>query len=329
MLVVTLWVLLILSIFAAAVGLAVRQRLQVVGRLETRQKLRDIAEAGVKKALQVLNRKARPVAFDALRETWNANEAELRDVPLGEGSFSVVYVTAQGPRFGVVDEERKVNLNLASSRHVLTRLFQYGAGLTRDEARAMAASLLDWRDADDHIRANGAEDAFYESLQPPYRPKNADLDALEELLLVKGMTPDIYERMVPLVSLVASGAVNLNTAPEAVLLALGMTERIARAILEFRAGRDGVEGTRDDNVFGGVAGVVEDLERVALLADEDRGSLRDLIQSGAVDVRSQHFSIRSVARLKGRREQMVVTCVAERFGAVKRWRETVELAGTG
>ncbi len=326
LLVVTLWVLLILSIFAAAVGLAVRQRLQVVGRLETRQKLRDISEAGVKRALEVLGRKLKPVVFDALRESWSANERELANVPLANGFFSVVYDSPEGLRYGMVDEERKINLNLVSSRHVLARLFEHGAGLADLEARALAASLLDWRDGDDHIRAGGAEDAYYESLHPPYRPKNADLDSLEELLLVKGVTPEIYARILPTCTLAGGGVVNLNTAPQAVLLALGMPERLARAVVDFRAGRDRLEGTRDDNVFTALSSAVEDLDRVTLLAQEDRQSFRELLESGAVDVRSRHFTIRSVARLKSRREQMGVTCVVERFGTVKRWQETVGLA---
>jgi DNA uptake protein ComE-like DNA-binding protein len=55
----------------------------------------------------------------------------------------------------------------------------------------IANSILDWIDPDDEPRTNGAESDYYESLSPPYQAKNGPLDSLEELLLVKGVTPQL------------------------------------------------------------------------------------------------------------------------------------------
>src|SRR5262249_12987180 len=55
----------------------------------------------------------------------------------------------------------------------------------------VANAILDWIDADDQLRTNGAEDEYYQTLQPPYHCKNAPLDSLEELLLVRGVTPEL------------------------------------------------------------------------------------------------------------------------------------------
>ena len=52
-------------------------------------------------------------------------------------------------------------------------------------------SILDWKDADDLHRLNGAESDYYLSLPNPYRAKDANFDTLEELLLVRGVTPEI------------------------------------------------------------------------------------------------------------------------------------------
>ena len=52
-------------------------------------------------------------------------------------------------------------------------------------------SILDWIDTDDLHRLNGAESDYYQSLPNPYKAKNGRLDTLEELLLIKGMSPDI------------------------------------------------------------------------------------------------------------------------------------------
>ena len=58
-------------------------------------------------------------------------------------------------------------------------------GMTQD----IADSILDWIDTDDQPREYGAETEYYSTLTPPYLPKNGPLSTLEELLLVKGVTP--------------------------------------------------------------------------------------------------------------------------------------------
>jgi type II secretory pathway component PulK len=58
-------------------------------------------------------------------------------------------------------------------------------GMTQD----IADSILDWLDTDDQPREYGAETEYYSTLQPPYQPKNGPLSTVEELLLVRGVTP--------------------------------------------------------------------------------------------------------------------------------------------
>jgi general secretion pathway protein K len=53
-------------------------------------------------------------------------------------------------------------------------------------------SILDWRDADDFYRIHGAENDYYQSLKEPYRCKNGNFDSIEELLLVRGITPALF-----------------------------------------------------------------------------------------------------------------------------------------
>src|SRR5436305_122650 len=56
----------------------------------------------------------------------------------------------------------------------------------------VANSILDWLDAKSSIpRTNGAKDEFYPALDPPYHVKNGAMDTLDELLLVKGVTPQL------------------------------------------------------------------------------------------------------------------------------------------
>src|SRR5205814_6655236 len=60
-------------------------------------------------------------------------------------------------------------------------------GMTEDVADA----ILDWLDPDDEPRELGCEVEYYSGLSPPYAPKNGPVDTVEELLLVKGVTPQL------------------------------------------------------------------------------------------------------------------------------------------
>ncbi len=94
-------------------------------------------------------------------------------------------------RYGLEDESAKINLNALAAedfdedaaREMLLSL----PGMTEDTADAM----LDWIDADATPRLFGAEAEHYSSLDPPCTPKNAPLEALEELLVIPGITPEL------------------------------------------------------------------------------------------------------------------------------------------
>src|SRR5690606_38691018 len=61
-------------------------------------------------------------------------------------------------------------------------------GMTEDVADA----ILDWLDADDEPRPLGAEfEDYYLNLQPAYKPANGPIDSIEQLLLVRGVTPQL------------------------------------------------------------------------------------------------------------------------------------------
>ena len=56
----------------------------------------------------------------------------------------------------------------------------------------MVDSILDWRDPDELKRGHGAENDYYRKRRPPYTAKNGFFDSPEELLLVRGMTADLF-----------------------------------------------------------------------------------------------------------------------------------------
>ncbi len=121
------------------------------------------------------------------------------DNPRWRGRFSIVSPLGeddvvggtQSFRYGVVDEAGKVNLNalikIDPSGQVAHDLLMKLPNMTEDVADA----IIDWIDPDDEPRANGAESQYYTGLSPGYRCKNGPLDSLEELLLVRGVTPEL------------------------------------------------------------------------------------------------------------------------------------------
>lgn len=90
----------------------------------------------------------------------------------------------------IVSEAGKVNINIVSE--VLLRKIIGQLGLEGETRDVVVDSILDWRDPNDFYRANGAENDYYLSLQEPYYCKNGNLDSIEELLLIRGITPDLF-----------------------------------------------------------------------------------------------------------------------------------------
>ena len=80
-----------------------------------------------------------------------------------------------------VDEEEEIIDT--SGRAMLLKL----PGMTIDVADA----ILDWIDEDDEPREYGAEIDYYSSLALPYTPQNGALKSIEELLMIRGVTPDL------------------------------------------------------------------------------------------------------------------------------------------
>jgi DNA uptake protein ComE-like DNA-binding protein len=53
----------------------------------------------------------------------------------------------------------------------------------------IADAILDWIDSDDEPRMLGAERDYYSTLTTPYAPRNGPIGSIEELLLVRDVTP--------------------------------------------------------------------------------------------------------------------------------------------
>jgi len=133
---------------------------------------------------------------------WYDNAAQFQaalvaasDAAVERGRFTVVAPTVdeagnRGVRFGLEDESARLNLMTLleaensspdAARQILLQLPNM-----REET---ADAILDWIDSDDQQREFGAEIDYYSDLDPPYAPRNGSLETVEELLLVRGVTP--------------------------------------------------------------------------------------------------------------------------------------------
>jgi len=140
-------------------------------------------------------------------------EAEL----VGGGPRWPIDGTPRSPTFegiqltvAIEDERGKIPVNVLSDTEA-RRLFE-AAGASGQQLATLTDSFLDWRDDDEERRPNGAESADY--TRRGYRARDGDITAIGELARINGMTPAIYARIVPYVTLFfgETGGFNERTA---------------------------------------------------------------------------------------------------------------------
>jgi general secretion pathway protein K len=118
-----------------------------------------------------------------------------------------------------VDEASRIDLNVASD--ALLKSMLVAQGIDDQRAAHVADAILDWRDADDFKRPNGAEEADYRAANLKYGPANGPFETTAELARVLGMSSELYARVAPLVTVYSrQPGINPLTASRDVLLSL-------------------------------------------------------------------------------------------------------------
>jgi general secretion pathway protein K len=247
-----LWVLALLTVIVGEFCHAMRTEVNITRNFKEETEARYFALAGINRAVLELVRNDRiaPKSADAEAEEgvetaprWRVN-AELPPVPYGTGQFTV----ALGNEIG------KINLNLADAS--LLKILLNGFDLPEEDIAVIVDSIQDWRDEDNAHRLNGAEDDYYRSLPEPYECRDGDFESVEELLLVRGVTREIFfgglrdrvtvfrdddkkSQLKKIRKKQAAQSINVNAAPPEVLLALPqMTEELVSKIMEYRKAKD-------------------------------------------------------------------------------------------
>jgi len=135
----------------------------------------------------------------------------------------------------IESEGGKIDINFVPEA-MLKEVLKNG-GLSPEEVESIGDAILDWRDEDDMPRTNGAESPYYASLPNPVKPRNGKLASVDELLFVKGVTPEQFGRLFSKIFTVYgfSTSVDINASPVEVLQVLpGFTPDAARAVVARR-----------------------------------------------------------------------------------------------
>jgi competence ComEA-like helix-hairpin-helix protein len=184
-----LWCLALLSVVVIGVLHTARMDLLVVKNYGDRIQAHYLALAGIEKAKALLYQDARERSRSGRHHSGALYDApeQLRDVTFGRGQFRVFRRgrtdEGGGMRYGISDEESRLNVNVASADE-LGSLY----GMTPD----VVAAILDWRDEDNTVTPGGAELEYYASLQPPSQPRNGPLQTVRELLMVRGVSRELF-----------------------------------------------------------------------------------------------------------------------------------------
>jgi general secretion pathway protein K len=227
-LIAALWLVVALAAAGLDIGLRGRaHRLIAANTLEAAQG-RAAAEAGVEHVRARLAFALRSgddaASILGALDPWRVLHDLLEDtIALGNARYHV----------NIQDPAAHVHLDRADEEQLrsLLRALRVDYG----EADRIAQAAADWRDADDFRRPRGAEREDYLREGLPLLARDAPFRNVEEFAFVRGMTPSVFARVRPFLTLHGNGQINLNTAPEPVLLSIpGITPEAAAVVLRFR-----------------------------------------------------------------------------------------------
>jgi len=201
-LVLALWLTVLLTVIASGFAFSMRSEAVAARNAISSAQARELADGAVERAVYEMSRPKLPDTWapDGRAHLWTEGGAQLM-------------VTA-------VDETSKIDLNSANEA-LLKGLMVNVGGLDDAAAARVVDAVIDWRDADDLKRPNGAEEADYRAAGLKYGPANAPFESVGEFGRVLGVTPELVTRVTPSLTVYSRQAgINPTTASRDVLLAL-------------------------------------------------------------------------------------------------------------
>lgn len=173
--IIVIWVMVVLTVLLSGFVVVARTEAMQSRFLLDSAQARYAAEAGISRA------------------SWELRNIDPLTMWVPDGrqydfEFEGAQVTVE-----VQDESGKIDIN-AAGLDTLTRMF-VAVGVEQVQADKLAAAVIDWRDVDDLLTLNGAEDPDYESEGLEYGAADAPFTTIGELQQVLGMNYELYAKL--------------------------------------------------------------------------------------------------------------------------------------
>lgn len=188
---------------------------------------------------------------------------------------AIVDEAGKFPINGLVNDNGTVN---TAMKEMLVRLLENELNLPQLQARTLAAAVVDWVDKDEKITDEvGAESSYYQALKTPYKSRNAAMTSLDELLLVRGVKPELFydgkgAGLKNYLTVVGT-KININTASRPILRAMPqgssgedqyeLGQDFANAVIQFRSNPDNYKKLVDTQWYRTLIGF-ESSETIAM-----------------------------------------------------------------
>jgi len=209
-LLIVLWSLVLLALMLAIVTSGGRADLARASALRDSAQSEAAAEAAVQETIWNL--------LDGNGDTW----------PIG--GFHRLREAGAVVDVQIIDDRGKVDIN-QSPPALMTALFSV-LGMDHDHATDLGQEILDW-----HSQGPGADND--PSVSAPYReaglgygPPGEQFQSLEELRLLRGMTPQIYQAAKPFLTLTLEQAPWVDFAPPEVVAAIALAGKQSKLVLD-------------------------------------------------------------------------------------------------
>jgi general secretion pathway protein K len=244
-LLIVLWVMAILMV--TVVSFAMMTRAETYGTMAFKEGMEKkfLAEAGIERGI-----------MEIVFQSVNKNQAvtlEGKEAWIPDGTAHTIGTGDGGYMVRIIDESGKISLNgLTDDSGIVLKNLLINQGTSPENADIIVDSILDWKDADDLHRLHGAESDYYMSLPKPYKARNGDFQTLEELILVRGVTPEILygtgktKGIIRFLTIYSkTSQININAAPKEVLMALpGMEPGMVDGFIQHRTSSE-IRGQED------------------------------------------------------------------------------------
>ena len=247
-LLVVLWIALAMGLLGMSFSAAIRTEVNAARNVVDQKQSFYVARAGIEYAVyRIVEARS---AFSATQQQSQGNLDQIPEVLTGHLTLTLHNGVA---RIEVADESGKINLGAPVSQTQLDLIYNLliMVGVDPSQADVITDSIVDWVDLDDFPSPNGAESDYYLSLETPYVAANGPFQVPEQLLLVRGVTPEIYYGKKGLsgsgekvdyyglqkyfTTFALGNRINANAAPLAVLAALPyLDEEMAGRIYDLR-----------------------------------------------------------------------------------------------